>query len=244
MGQSLMPHNSTAVIEDYIQKLLTCESKQDITNTLQSAASFLDFDYFAYGTRRRVPVTSPKIEVINNYSAEWNDLYLKQGLSQKDPLIELAIKSKGCIYWDELTSESDDFWQQASLYGIDTGWSKPTHFPNGVVSLFSFSRGPSATSYEEIQAKMPHLIWLSSIADQCMEKVLQPEIIATDEVHLTSREIELLKWTADGKTMAEISMIVGISARTAEFHITNASKKLGCPNKTAATVKAALLGLI
>jgi len=51
-------------------------------------------------------------------------------------------------------------------------------------------------------------------------------------------------WTAEGKTAAEIGVILGIAESTCIFHLTNATRKLGAVNKTHAAAKAAVLGLI
>lgn len=70
------------------------------------------------------------------------------------------------------------------------------------------------------------------------------EQTASFTANLTEREIEVLRWTADGKTSADISAILTISDNTVNFHIKNAVAKLGVANKTAAVVKAALLGYL
>ena len=61
---------------------------------------------------------------------------------------------------------------------------------------------------------------------------------------LSAREIDTLRWTADGKTAAEIAKIIGISRRTVESYISNAMKKLGASTRSAAAVKAYGLGLL
>ena len=61
---------------------------------------------------------------------------------------------------------------------------------------------------------------------------------------LTNREIEILKWTADGKTTQETSDILRISIDTVNFHVKNAISKLKSANRTAAVVQAAMLGLL
>jgi hypothetical protein len=43
---------------------------------------------------------------------------------------------------------------------------------------------------------------------------------------------------------AEISVIMGLSVRTVTFHIGNVVKKLNASNKTAAAVRAAVLGML
>jgi len=61
---------------------------------------------------------------------------------------------------------------------------------------------------------------------------------------LTSREIEMLKWTADGKTTVDISNILFISKRTVEVHISNAMNKLCASTKSSAVLKAYTQGLL
>ena len=54
----------------------------------------------------------------------------------------------------------------------------------------------------------------------------------------------MLRWTADGKTTSEIADILNISERTANFHIANVITKLNAPNKTAAVIRAGMLGML
>jgi LuxR family transcriptional regulator len=67
---------------------------------------------------------------------------------------------------------------------------------------------------------------------------------STSHPRLTAREIEVLRWTAHGKTVDEISVLLAISVNTVNFHIKNAVAKLHAANKTAAAVRAAMLGLL
>ena len=61
---------------------------------------------------------------------------------------------------------------------------------------------------------------------------------------LSEREIEVLKWTADGKSAQDIAEILLLSKNTVDFHIKNSIRKLNVPNKTAAVVRAVLMGMI
>ncbi len=47
---------------------------------------------------------------------------------------------------------------------------------------------------------------------------LNDEIVMTPEMNFSKREKEILKWTAEGKTSAEIAMILSISENTVNFH--------------------------
>jgi LuxR family transcriptional regulator len=88
------------------------------------------------------------------------------------------------------------------------------------------------------------MAWLTQVAHQCMSRLVGERILPEAAVKLSSREKEVLQWTAEGKTAGETSEIMNISERTVNFHIANAMEKLSCANKTAATVRAALLGLL
>jgi LuxR family quorum-sensing system transcriptional regulator SolR len=85
---------------------------------------------------------------------------------------------------------------------------------------------------------LAHLIHASMT--ECLLRQYVPESLA----RITSREKEILRWTADGKTVGEISQIISISERTVKFHLHNIMNKLNAINKTQATVKAAALGML
>ena len=61
---------------------------------------------------------------------------------------------------------------------------------------------------------------------------------------LSSRELEVVRWTAQGKTSVEIGRILSLSDHTVNAHMTNAIKKLDCVNRTQLVAKAIRLGLI
>ena len=63
-------------------------------------------------------------------------------------------------------------------------------------------------------------------------------------IPLTDREVEILRWTVEGKTAWEIGSILTISERTVNFHLQNAMVKFGVHNKTHAAAKAMSHGLL
>jgi DNA-binding NarL/FixJ family response regulator len=63
-------------------------------------------------------------------------------------------------------------------------------------------------------------------------------------VALNDREVDVLTWSARGKTSAEIAKILELTKRTVDFHIDNARTKLGAATRTEAVLKAATSRLI
>jgi DNA-binding CsgD family transcriptional regulator len=61
---------------------------------------------------------------------------------------------------------------------------------------------------------------------------------------LSARELEVVRWTAQGKTSIEIGQILSLSDHTVNAYMTNAIKKLDCVNRTQLVAKAIRLKLI
>jgi len=61
---------------------------------------------------------------------------------------------------------------------------------------------------------------------------------------VSARELECLKWIAEGKTAWEAGVILGISERTVRFHLNAAREKLDCLTTTQAVAKAVAQQLI
>lgn len=55
----------------------------------------------------------------------------------------------------------------------------------------------------------------------------------TLDIHITSREREILQWVAEGKTTDEISVILGLAHHTVTTHRTAVMEKLGVFNSAA-----------
>lgn len=76
------------------------------------------------------------------------------------------------------------------------------------------------------------------------EAVVRTEPARIDEQALTPRELECLSWAAAGKTSGEISLIVGISERTVNFHMGNCLQKTNSINRQQAIAKCLFKGVI
>lgn len=61
---------------------------------------------------------------------------------------------------------------------------------------------------------------------------------------LTRRELEVIRWTAQGKTSIEIGQILSLSDHTINAYMNNAIRKLDCVNRTQLVAKAIRMKLI
>ena len=61
---------------------------------------------------------------------------------------------------------------------------------------------------------------------------------------MSARELEVLKWSAAGKTAADVACILSLSQSTVNFHIRSVITKTNAANKAGAIAIAALRGWI
>ncbi|ODM57051.1 MULTISPECIES: autoinducer binding domain-containing protein [Vibrio] len=238
-----MKKNYQNQFEDTIQRITVSTCKQTMFEELRKGAVELEYDYFAFGYKSRFQCSAPKIEAFNNYPSTWNKRYLDDNLAQVDPLLKLGMQTKNWINWDSVCrNEHLEFWEEAASYGISHGISKPTHSTDGYSSMFSLARDtPSDIFKGQEVAPQTNLLYLT--AEFAFSRLCKPSFIFEERPSLTKRELEILKWVSVGKSGVEISIILGIAAKTVAFHMANINRKMGVTNKTAAAIKAVMMGL-
>ena len=123
-----------------------------------------------------------------------------------------------------------------------------TTYPDAWVSQYQaenyFAIDPVLKPENFIQGHLPWNDALFSDAQTMWDAARSDEMVMAPEMRFSKREKEILKWTAEGKTSAEIAMILSISENTVNFHQKNMQKKFNAPNKTQIACYAAATGLI
>ena len=93
--------------------------------------------------------------------------------------------------------------------------------------------------------KAANVLWLcNQLHSAMLERCHLHHQLEIHVIRLTDREIEIMRWTADGKIASDIGTILSLSTRTVNFHIASSIKKLGANNKTSAVAIAAKSGLL
>ncbi|GAA4349938.1 autoinducer binding domain-containing protein [Variovorax defluvii] len=231
--------------EDLLRIVTVAPGEQRVFDEIVAAARELGFEYCSYGLRIPFPVSNPKIHTLFEYPRAWAKRYQQAGYVETDPTVLHGRRSRKPIVWsDELFASTPQLWQEAQSFGLRIGWAQSCVDGNGCVGMLSLSRSSEAISANELKVNEPRMQWLVSIAHQALTQKLAPRILDVEKIQLTDRETEVLKWTADGKTACDIGQILTISVDTVNYHLRNIIAKLNVTNKTAAVVKALVLGLL
>lgn len=123
-------------------------------------------------------------------------------------------------------------------YGLANGIVIPTGALNGERYLMRFDGKCDRLS----QAAMNELGMIALHAFDAYERIRRAEMVAPRT--LTKRELEVIHWTSQGKTSAEIGQILSLSDHTINAYLNNAIRKLDCVNRTQLVAKAIRLKLI
>ncbi len=230
--------------EDQLHALIGEGSTEELFAKITTFGREVGFESCAYGVRAPLPLSNPRIIMLNNYSQSWQQVYVEKDYLHFDPAVRHGMNSISPFIWSGIDRGDKDaeFWEDANAHGIFSGWAQPVVAPNGIRGMFTVTRGAEPISEAEARARMPRLMWLAQIAHYGLARHLVQD--AEKSADLTPRETEVLRWIADGKTSGEIAMILNITERTVNFHANCAMAKLEAPNRTAAVVRAVLLGLI
>jgi DNA-binding CsgD family transcriptional regulator len=212
---------------------------------VQAAARDMGFEFCAFGLRMPFPLSRPNIKTFSNYPHAWRLRYAEMNYVAVDPSVAHGRRSMRPGLWDDsLFVDTPMMWSEARAAGLRHGRFQSHLETSGLGSMLTLARSNEEISVAELHSHALRLVWLNQVVHQAFANLLSPKCPLQPHDRLTQREVEVLQWTADGKTTGQISDILIISENTVNFHIKNAVFKLQASNKTAAAVRAAMLGML
>ncbi|MGJ7556727.1 autoinducer binding domain-containing protein [Variovorax sp. RB2P76] len=224
--------------------LAQAEGVADVFDVVAESVRKLGFEQCAYGLRIWVPFTQQKTLMISNYDPRWTRRYQDAGYLSIDPTVTHGVRSNAPLVWSNgLFKHTPKLWSEARAFDLRVGWAQSCFEAGGSVGMLTLARSHEALSRAELRTREPDLSWLVGIAHAALSAAFRKAHCA-GHPGLTAREIEVLRWMADGKTAVEAAILLRISVNTVNFHIKNVKDKLQAANKTSAVASAVALGLL
>lgn len=219
-------------------------TSEQIYTLLQQQTENLQHDFFALCVRHPVPFTRPKVSVYSTYPEVWMSQYKSANYLAIDPVLKPENFALGFLRWnDELFRDAQELWDAAREHGLQNGATQCLMLENHAHGFLSISRTRTTDNphAEDVIALRLQVLLEGSLLALLR---LEDEMVMPREMKFSKRELEILKWTAEGKTSAEISIILSISENTVNFHQKNMQRKFDAPNKTQIACYAAAIGVI
>lgn len=209
------------------------------------ACEALEFEYCSYVWRLPYPLALPKTLMLSNYPSAWRLRYAREQYALIDPTIKLGLRTDQPQVWDSKAPTSlFEFWEEVAGAGIRAGWAKSHLRSAENAGMLTLARSDTRLGANELQARQEEMEWLCGVCNVWLPALFHKRYRREQAPCLTERELEVLRWAADGKSAGDIAQVLAISKNTVDFHIKNAVSKLGTANRTAAVARAAMLGLL
>ncbi|MGU7811615.1 autoinducer binding domain-containing protein [Burkholderia sp. AW49-1] len=194
-------------------------------------------------TRSRARPRISMEAICSHYPNSWVQHYLDHDYGLIDPVHRAAFTASGPYRWgdiSDLNHAEQHVLAQARDAGLTHGISIPIREIGGSVLLINLS-GPSPHVDAGVSRQLASVI--SMLFHLALDR-LAPHPHPNAALQLSPRQRECLSWVARGKTSWEISIILGISRHTVEYHIAEAMKTLNVNSRIAAAVNASHYGMI
>lgn len=214
-------------------------------DTLAAAAAELGFDGFAAVAWIPCPASLPALHVLSNLQDDWLARYRVNRNAAIDPAVIWCRTHGAPLVWsEEVQPYGPTFNDAAASLGPRHGWSLAVRDALGVPGMFSLVRATRPLDTEKPASKQLAMQVLAHRAHRMLLADWRARWNSTAGEPLTGREVEVLRWAADGKTALDTAAILDIGLSTVRFHINNAVRKLKTENIAAAVFRALLLGLL
>ncbi|NUU34277.1 LuxR family transcriptional regulator [Pseudomonas sp. C2B4] len=227
------------------QLSLTTEPETAYQMSLRFANN-IGFKFFAFSTTCPTKTENFHTVRFNNYPKDWNTEYEKKRFGFIDPVVAHCNQSRLPILWsEELFCNVPWIWESLEQQGLQHGWSQAVHDEqSGFCSILSLARSHCPVSAWELYEYFGFALFIGHHLHNLVIRTLPKEPVKLSATHLSPREIDVLKLAAAGKTAYESARILNLSARTINFHVQEAIRKLGVNNKVSAGIAAVKAGYL
>lgn len=188
---------------------------------------------------------------LSSYDDEWHERYQRKLYKHYDPVAVLTKKSRLPFFWNQrdflrpFRKVQQKVFFEARAFKISAGYSVPVAGPNGDLGVFTIADSSEANLVDAVRSESADIITSALHAhDHAMELARRPDCDDETGLDLTARELECLKWTAEGKTISEIADLMMISAPTVNYHVKKSIAKLEAANRHHAAIKAIRRGMV
>lgn len=194
------------------------------------------------------PGTDPVLVSIGNTPDQFLDASANPEAVKRDPVIKRMKRLSVPFTYDQelyVREGAGDLWEEQAQFGYSTGISVALHLQDHKHFLLGVDRERALPSdVDEVTNLLASLQLLAVHAQDAALRLLGVQAASIDVPKLTSRELDVLRWTMEGKSAWAVGEILSVSENTVNFHLRNVFRKLGSASKHQAVLKAIALGLL
>ena len=191
---------------------------------------------------------STEFVCVHNTPMAFEQDFEAPSLGKRDPVMQHCKRQTMPIVWSQKTyleQGAVELWEIQAQYGYRNGIAMSLHMPEGRHFTIGVDRDQALPAEaHELTRIVADLQLFAVHAQDTAMRILVSEPLQPERPALTPRELEVLRWTMDGKIAKQVGDLMNVTERTAIQHLQNAMRKLDCNSKHQAVLKALRLGLI
>ncbi len=238
-----MTSNPSDEYNEVLSALLRSNSVADAVNEVRD---LLGLGHITYHLAHKIgdPLDNPFVRT--TYPAGWVSYYLLNNLASTDPVVRAGMTSTEPFFWADLetTPDTEKMFVEASKFDIVlNGYSVPHQDAKGRGSLFSVTVRKDGREQQKRLQELAGVLQLLA-KDFHIKAIAEVYSNDVDMPQLPPRELECLKWCAEGKTYLEIAIILELSEHTVRSYLKSARLRLDCVSLAQAANKASKLKII
>jgi LuxR family transcriptional regulator, quorum-sensing system regulator BjaR1 len=225
---------------EFVRLVDAAQSPVEVASIVLKCAAPYGFEQVFAGTMPAAGerATQQRAHVIlEHWPRIWLARYFSRGYLHADPTIKRVQAGAPAFYWRDLHETRDDpaaqrVMDEATDFGLRQGLTVSLQTLDGHAAGFSMA-GSRIESHPRLKGMMT--LVASYALGQCFGF---DGAAGVAPVGLTNREIDVLRWLAEGKSDWDISQILSISEHTVDKYLRSTFAKLGATNRASAVAKA------
>ncbi len=240
-------------VDDFISGMMRAKDENGLFDAFNALAIRLGFDRVLYTLITDHPSAGLKrnLNVRGTFDPDWLDHYARRRYLRTDPVVRRLFATRQPFPWsvafDVAGNDSADVQriliESREIGGMRDGISVPLHGPN-------FELAAIAVGITDPTFKIDRMSFGALLAGAVqfhtafclLSAASEPEPLARHG--LTEREKEILLWSAEGKSVYEISVILNTSEDNIKYHLKKVYRRLDVADRMQAVLKSVTLGLI
>lgn len=191
------------------------------------------------------PTSKTTAVYADGFSREWLDCYDREDFRASDPIPSRVMKHGAMMTWQEAelaapnSPANEAYFTAMREHGLVHGFGIPLFGPRGRDAYAAFDFDKPVT---EVQAD--NLGTVRSVSQAGHQRVCVLLDQTQSVPQLSERELEVLAWTARGKSLTTIATILELSPDTVKTYLKRIYAKLEVSDRVGAVVKALRMGLV
>lgn len=194
------------------------------------------------------PRKEPAFISVGNTPAAFADVSADVNVSKRNPVIQRLKSSSLPFTYDQafyVRNGVPEMWERQASFGYANGIAVALHLQDHKHFLLGMDRKEVLPANDEQMVSLLASMQLFAVhAQDAALRLLGVQSVPGEVPALTARELEVLRWTREGKSAWAVGQILSVSHDTVNFHLRNIFRKFGATSKHQAVLQAIAYGLI